>query len=1029
MTFITKTLEVGRQAVNILELDLDRCSRSYGVSPCTASLAFQNLSYESETFSDPTWIQGGNIIGVDNQIANPLTGAITAAKIESNFAGSTERIIKQLTDGNTLPFFVIHSYTLSCYVNADEVEHVGIGYAEASTIEVVEAKYNIREGVLVDITDFSGNYNVKAGLHGVPGQPGWFRIWINFTPPLPVPGSEAYFLHMYADDTFSTSDSIPIGEGFYAYGFQNRANAFDDVPNQITTIPNPGKYIATTTTVVDNAGGMPEVNAYCFNTFDTCQDTPNYLNAPQTYKFIDRVDRDIGIIDAVPAIKSISYGPTKLEPGGGLAFRGSVSIQLQDFTTDGLDIDDYTAFRDYDPLLQGSFFGKLKRRNRFYIGRPMRVLEGYQDAPFDSANFRTREYIIESISGPDKTGRVTIVGKDPLSLAKNDRSKCPTASVGVSTGALTTVSGVVNVTLGTGPDYDADDHIRIDDEIMFIVSRATDALTVTRAQGGTTAETHDAGAAVQSCKTYVDEPIIDIIQELLEDFANIPSSFIPFADWQTEEAASLVGYDLTTIISEPTGVQKLLKEIVEISLLDIWYSDVDQEIKLKLQTPFTDVTVMLDDDKNILENSLQAKDVNARRLTRVLIYYGIRNFARDLTETENYSLVNFEIEADKEGVNKYNDEKIKTLFSRWMDSSNETQIQLTSQRLLDRFSLMPVELTFDLDAKDVPTLETGDVYDINTRIIQGPTGLPETTRFQVIETKPLKPASRYRYKSLAFFSDPNPDTITISTNQTDFDLFLELGGPPGPVDVTVTIDAAVEIKATNGNPAFKTDGMHPDSTVTMINNGFIYGFGGNGGNGGSGTIVGVDIKDQGIDCIWYSSAFNGSGGQNGGDAINCTVSAIEIDNTNGEIFAGAGGGGGGDADSVSLSINDLAGGSGGGGGIGTDTGNAGAGGNAVENESDFGCGADTINGLPGAAGSEVSNGAGGVSQMIGFADGGTGGDGGSDWGNDGGDGGFGGGGQGTGQPGGAGGFAVRLNGAVIVWTGGNDPSQVKGDVA
>ena len=43
---------------------------------------------------------------------------------------------------------------------------------------------------------------------------------------------------------------------------------------------------------------------------------------------------------------------------------------------------------------------------------------------------------------------------------------------------------------------------------------------------------------------------------------------------------------------------KLLKEIVEITLLDIWYADVDQEIKLKLQTPFTSVTQMLNDDEN-----------------------------------------------------------------------------------------------------------------------------------------------------------------------------------------------------------------------------------------------------------------------------------------------------------------------------------------------------------------------------------------------------------------------------------------------
>jgi len=37
MTYDTEKIKVGKQAITILELDLDACSLTYGNSPCTAS--------------------------------------------------------------------------------------------------------------------------------------------------------------------------------------------------------------------------------------------------------------------------------------------------------------------------------------------------------------------------------------------------------------------------------------------------------------------------------------------------------------------------------------------------------------------------------------------------------------------------------------------------------------------------------------------------------------------------------------------------------------------------------------------------------------------------------------------------------------------------------------------------------------------------------------------------------------------------------------------------------------------------------
>lgn len=1013
MTFETKTLEVGRRAANIVELDLDRCSLVYGEAPCTADLALRNDLNYSEDFTTagvgatPGWSAGSLMTA---NAVNAPDGTLTADEFARIGVGTIQmeclqdRDIGLTTEGqNTAQAFKM-AVKPKLVGGVISERYFGIAHFSSGT-PIAFAWFDLQDvhsmgtSSAADVRHHYIRYMAEAV------EPGWYEVGFIYDSEV-APGTPqlGFFI---TNSAFDASTTGAIGDGVYIWGAQVRqlglTGQFDDFDG-----PNAyGKYVARVTAIVDGTGSPCDL---CYNTFATCQDTPNFSNTAQPYKFIDRLNLPTAACDYFPAVKRISYGATQLDPGGGLAVRGKVTVTLQDFTTNDVKIDDYTRERAGTPETQGTFFGKLLARNKFWLGRTMRVLEGYIDEPFDVANFRTREYIIENIVGPDKTGKVSIVGKDPLSLTANNKAKCPVPSTGVLDIAITTEVSF-DVDTGSGGEYVTGEHIRIDDEIMLVNTITTDTLGVTRAQGGTTVEDHEAAAAVQLCKTYTDEPVIDIIQELLEDFAGVPTAYIPFADWQAEETASLSGYDLTTIISEPTGVQKLLKEIVEVTLLDIWYSDTDQEIKLKLQTPFTDVTQTLNDDYNVLEKSLQVKTLNMKRLTRVLIYYGVRNFARDLTETENYSNANFEIEADKEGANKFNDIKTKVIFSRWMDASNAIQIALTSQRLLKRFGNMPVEISFDLDAKDVPNLQTGDVYDLETRIVQGADGLPATTRMQVIETKPIKPSSRYKYKSLAFFEDPTADSTTVTANETDYNLFVELGGPPGPVDVTVTINALVFIRGTDGNPAFTTEGMHPDSTVVITNNGTIYGHGGDGGQGGDADNFG-ELEEI---CYYYGTVSPGGSGDDGGDAIECTVAELTIDNTNGEIFGGGGGGGGGTG-WKSLGLVTAYGGGGGGGGRGSDNATFGTGGPTVV--SSIGCGPETsADGADGLVGDETAPGTGGAKGGLSAADGGDGGE----WGTDGDSVNYG--------SGGAAGFAVRLNGASIIWLGGNDAASVKGSVA
>jgi len=991
MTFATHKDTPGRQAANVLELDLDFCTRSYGVLPCVAILARQNYTLRSQEIDNAAHTKVNLTVVANSTLGDD--GTMTADKIEETAVSGQHQILQSIAS-----FFVIgRQYTTSAFVRKQERARMRILFFDAvvfgGTILVEIDLFNLT------ITSTGGNPD-SFGIR--PAKNGLFRVWVTAT--AVATGTATPHIGLLNDAGLNNYLGI-VGNGIDVWGWQTREGAL------------PGKYAVTTSAVVD---GMGVIDDLCFNTFGTCQDTANYNKEVRTLRFIDTLVRPFEFLDAYPAILSVRYAPTVLKPGGNLSIRGQVTVVLQDFATTDNDIDDYVRERTYDPEDRGTFFGKLKARHSFYIGRPMRVLEGYIDDA-TLTDFRTREFIIDDISGPTADGKVIVKGKDILSLAADLRAKAPTASTNTLRAAMDTTQTTLLPQTGEAILMIAGDkHVRINDEIIELTSESpTDTLNVVRQKGGTPPSAHVIDDGIQECLTYENTPVIDVIQELLQTFANIPASFIPFTDWELEETETLIGYDVETIISEPTGVLTLLKELVAITLLDIWYDDVAQEIKLKLQTPFTSVSEVVNDDEDILADTLKVKDLNNQRLTRILIYYGMRNFARDLKETENFSLINFQIEADKEGVNKYNDERIKTIFSRWFDASNKVQVQLTSQRLLDRFGITPKAIEFDLDAKDVERLTTGDVFDLTSRIEQAIDGNDATNRYQVTELKTLKPGSQYRYKCEAFFQDPTPESLTISTPQSNFDLFVALGGPPAAVDITVTINAGILVKGLNGNPAFTTAGLHPDSTLTLINNGDIHGAGGGGALGGGGKTLTSFNEKQGCRFRWSLGQDTGGGpGQAGSDALVIEIASVEIDNTNGEIFGAGGGGGAGAKEKGGLDDGTYNGGGGGGGGLGEDTSAGGGGGIILQGTEEC---STTRN--DGPAGTGGTTGAGGTGGDVIDPDGFDGGGGANDWGIAGDNAPV------SGGTGGVGGFAVRLNGASIVFTGGDNPAQVKGSVA
>ena len=123
----------------------------------------------------------------------------------------------------------------------------------------------------------------------------------------------------------------------------------------------------------------------------------------------------------------------------------------------------------------------------------------------------------------------------------------------------------------------------------------------------------------------------------------------------------------------------------------------------------------------------------------------------------------------------------------------------------------------------------------------------------------------------------NTYSVTISSDQTNLNLrsYAVSAGWNQTTNLIATINSGIYVSANStGTPGLTINGSFP-AGVSLINNGYIIGMGGDGGNGG-----GSDV----------SNYYPGTPGGGGGGALSVS-SAVSITN-NGTIGGGGGGGGG-----------------------------------------------------------------------------------------------------------------------------------------
>lgn len=479
----------------------------------------------------------------------------------------------------------------------------------------------------------------------------------------------------------------------------------------------------------------------CYNTFKTCRDKTNFIKIIKTYRFSDiLLDPDA---DSFPSLISVKTSPTRIDPAKGLGVRASVTIQIMDHTHSDSGIDPYLSTRTYDPSTQGTFWGRLIARNRYYIGRPIRIITGYLvNGIYDEDNFKISHFVIERIEGPDSKGIVTVTAKDPLKLADDERTQVPAVTKGLLTSDITSGSSTFTVTATTGSAYGSSGTVQIDDE-MINYTRSTDTFTIaSRAVYGTVSADHDTGGKVQECAVFDDVDAIDIIYTILTDYAGIDVSLIDLTAWTAESDVWMANAQMNVIIGTPEGATSVVNSIAQQAGCYLWWDEREQLIQLKAIRPATWGEVhTLNDDENILDSTTKVTEKPDERISQVWVYYGKTSPVLD-DKAENYRTVYVKVDADAETAFEYGQSKVKVIFCPYIPESNTAQPQAIANQYLDKFRDNPRYLTIQLDAKDADVW-AGTPVQLTSRLVQSITGAYQTLNMLVIEAKEIKAGSRY----------------------------------------------------------------------------------------------------------------------------------------------------------------------------------------------------------------------------------------------------------------------------------------------
>lgn len=512
------------------------------------------------------------------------------------------------------------------------------------------------------------------------------------------------------------------------------------------------------------ATGTPK----CYQTWGTCKDQAN-IDALGSITWVfcadgaaimptySRDDEHI-VTNPIPMLESVTAASSEVNVGSQrsavapLGVGSSITLAFKDAPWDDRVGDYYLA--DRAAPVSAPFWALFRARNAFYTGALVTVWDGYHGQTL--AEMQRRDYIIDTISGPGASGKVTITATDPLRLAEAKDAKFPPeidASLVSDIDATTTTIRVSAhaADLDKACGNTALFYARIGDEIIAYTGHTLDGYgyrTLTGVQRGvllSTAEAHGADDAFSRVGRYERIQHWRVAADLIDNHTGIPVGYRDHDAWDEEGYTYLTTQKAARTVISPTAVDTLLGQLCQQGGFSIWWDERQQTIPLLANRPPQGQPGTITDDAIVAGSSGLTDDVKAQ-VSRVAVYFDSRGPFNE-GKPENYRVMRLNIDGFVESAAAAGKASTLTIYADWI--TRETDALRLAARLLLRYRLIPQYLSLSLDAFAAGVrraINNGDVFDVVTASNIDSEGNPLATRWQVIATDDTAPGHTIKLK-------------------------------------------------------------------------------------------------------------------------------------------------------------------------------------------------------------------------------------------------------------------------------------------
>lgn len=487
-----------RREIDVVELDVDRCLNRYGAGPCTAGTDVATGTSQAGA-TDTTIVLAAGASGVDDFYNGDAITVADRRAIIADYDGTT----KVATVDRKWP---VNNLTRSRQFDHADWTRSGIASVTADAIAapdgLLAADLVVEDGaagvhqVSQSLAYSSGQQYALAakvrsagrdlvldfGAGAFPAAASASFDLVNGTRAVGAGADQAtirklcdgYWLCVLiatANATASSTTSLGLYNGAASYAGDGQSGLYLAAAHH-RKADQSDDFIEAVATAIGLPDGIAyrivEVGGECYHTFETCQDKANYLRGRQCWPFCTVGAPVPAELQIRPYIRRAVPASTDLAVEKGLATRGKVTIDLLDEPSTDIEADPYHATRPIPAA--GSFFGRLLARSPNIVGRFARFRRAHFVGGWAEAEFIDGLYVVDSIAGPDGTGQVDLVLKDPIKLA--DRAKIPAPSSGQLAVALSVADTRLQLRPGDGLDYPYwTGTVRIGDELIAYTNR------------------------------------------------------------------------------------------------------------------------------------------------------------------------------------------------------------------------------------------------------------------------------------------------------------------------------------------------------------------------------------------------------------------------------------------------------------------------------------------------------------------------------------------------------------------------------